>query len=321
MNLSSKPIGMLAGGLLLTCILASDTVATDTNPIEIGTVKWGRDFDDAMKRSEQSDKPMLVLFQEVPGCSGCKAFGKEVLSHPLLVEAIEDEFVPVVVYNNQGEEDAKLLKRFNEPAWNYQVLRFLDSSGKDVIPRKAGVHSISGVASRMMEALRASDRDVPLYLESVAAVHDSKKQDLAAFAMHCFWTGEYQLGKIDGVIATEAGWHDGREVTLVRFDRDKVSIDALSQEAAKVRCADRVYTLSGQSVAGLPSGKLDKDYRTASGSDQKRQLSRFPAAQRIPGINAMQLTKLNAFVPSNARQGLRWLSPRQRQALASDQQK
>jgi len=36
-----------------------------------------------------------------------------VLSHPLIVEAIEDEFVPIVVYNNQASgRDAKLLNRF-----------------------------------------------------------------------------------------------------------------------------------------------------------------------------------------------------------------
>ena len=34
----------------------------------------------------------------------------QVLSHPLIVEAIEDEFVPVVVYNNQASgRDAELL--------------------------------------------------------------------------------------------------------------------------------------------------------------------------------------------------------------------
>ena len=57
---------------------------------------------------------------------------------PLLVEAIEDQFVPLLVYNNQ-ESDSALLKSFGEPAWNNPVLRFLDHQGRDLIPRKDGV--------------------------------------------------------------------------------------------------------------------------------------------------------------------------------------
>ena len=94
------------------------------NPIEIGTVAWGRDFDEALKQSGETGKPVLVLFQEVPGCQGCQDFGKTVLTQPLLVEAIEDEFVPVVVYNNQGGQDREILERYQEPAWNYQVIRY-----------------------------------------------------------------------------------------------------------------------------------------------------------------------------------------------------
>ena len=73
------------------------------NPVEVGTVKWSRDLDSALADSEQSGKPVFLLFQEVPGCAGCQKFGREVLSQPLLVEAIEDEFIPVVVFNNRSK--------------------------------------------------------------------------------------------------------------------------------------------------------------------------------------------------------------------------
>ena len=80
-------------------------------PIEIGKVRWNRDFDAAQTQSKSSGKPMFVLFQEVPGCAGCQKFGREVLSNPLLVEAIENEFVPVVVFNNRSKgPDTELLK-------------------------------------------------------------------------------------------------------------------------------------------------------------------------------------------------------------------
>ena len=40
---------------------------TGQNPVEVGNVHWGRDFDAALKMSAASGKPVLVLFQEVPG--------------------------------------------------------------------------------------------------------------------------------------------------------------------------------------------------------------------------------------------------------------
>ena len=39
----------------------------DATPVELGQVAWGRDLEQARSRSDQSGKPVLVLFQEVPG--------------------------------------------------------------------------------------------------------------------------------------------------------------------------------------------------------------------------------------------------------------
>ena len=63
-------------------------------------------------------------------------FGSKVLTLPLLVEAVEDCFVPVCVYNNVEGADAHVLERFEEPAWNNPVVRYLGPDGKDWIPRK-----------------------------------------------------------------------------------------------------------------------------------------------------------------------------------------
>lgn len=77
------------------------------------------------------------------------------------MEAIESLFEPVVIYNNQPGKDAKVLKRYNEPSWNYQVVRFLDSEGKDLIPRKDRVWTQSALAGRMIEALDAIGAAAP----------------------------------------------------------------------------------------------------------------------------------------------------------------
>lgn len=286
------------------------------NPVEIGLVNWNRDLDAALAQSDSSGKPAFVLFQEVPGCSGCQKFGREVLSHPLIVEAIEDEFIPVVVFNNRSSgPDKQLLDRFRERAWNYQVIRFLDSSGKDIVVRKEGIWSVGAVAYRMIETLKKQNRPIPKYLQTLVSVNNQSSHATAAFAMHCFWTGEYRLGGIEGVVATEAGWLDGREVTLVKYNKNAINIESLASQAAQVRCADKIYTPTGGSLAGLKGGKLDRSYRSASASDQKRQISRFPQFAKLPGINAMQLTKINSAAPDDEQLALSWLSPRQRQSL------
>ena len=103
------------------------------------------------------------------------------MSQPLLVEAIEDHFIPVVVYNNKPE-DAATLKAFQEPSWNNPVVRFIDKDGKDVIKRQAGVYSASGLAKRMIASLKAANRDVPAFLKTVSRSWASNLHQ-ATFAM------------------------------------------------------------------------------------------------------------------------------------------
>jgi len=92
-----------------------------------------------------------------------------VLTNPQLVRAIEEEFIPMLVYNNRGSGmDRELLQRYREPAWNFQVIRFLDADGRDIIPRKDRVWTTRGVAQRMVKVLEALKRPVPEYLEDLA---------------------------------------------------------------------------------------------------------------------------------------------------------
>ena len=56
-----------------------------------------------------------------------------------------------------------------EPSWNYQVVRFLDANGKDLIPRKDKVRDVMGLATRMQKALEAAGREVPADLGGLVA--------------------------------------------------------------------------------------------------------------------------------------------------------
>ncbi len=304
---------------LITCLwLIPCSYLLAENPVEVGKVSWGRDFKDALDVSAQTGKPVLALFQEVPGCAGCQQFGREVLSEPLLVEAIETEFVPVLIYNNRRGYDAELLDRFHEPAWNYQVIRFFDSKGNDIIPRKDRVWTLEPLAARMIATLEEAGREVPAYLRTLAAPTSSTGLETAAFAMFCYWTGEMKLGQIPGVYSTEAGWLEGREVTRVLYHPDEITFPSLVEAAAQVECANKVYPSSkaqrdSLGMTRLEIGELTDSYRPAPLQDQKRQLQGTPYASL--NLTPLQATKVNAWDRVDPGRAWEWLSPRQLEQL------
>ncbi len=54
--------------------------------------------------------------------------------------------------------------------------------------------------------------------------------------MYCYWTGEAQLGALEGVTTTEAAFYDGREVTRVKYDPSFLTTKALVDGAKKFQC-------------------------------------------------------------------------------------
>src|SRR6187401_3636489 len=113
--------------LVILAVLFPFFLAAQNNPIELGDVQWLRSFDEAQAKSKKEGKPILILFQEIPGCETCKNYGSNVLTQPLIVEAIETEFIPLAIHNNKGGHDAEILRRFNEAAWNNPVVHIVDS--------------------------------------------------------------------------------------------------------------------------------------------------------------------------------------------------
>ena len=308
MNASTRTFQRAIGGAaaLLTICLSSAR-----QPVEVGEIKWERDLGRALEASASNGRPVFALFQEVPGCAGCKQFGREVLSDPLVVDAIESAFVPLLIHNNKPGKDAEVLKKFNEPAWNYQVVRFLDQEGKDLIPRKDRVWTTGPLAERMVSALETAKLPVPTFLSLLRDEHSEDLQQ-AAFGMHCFWTGEAKLGAIDGVVTTEAGWIGNKEVTLLTYQSKRLSLKDLVRKAAKVDCAHSVFVPKEQ-LAGTNLGKLKplplKGYRKAKESDQKKQLQGTTMANT--NLSPAQATKINAWIRIDPEKARSFLSPRQ----------
>ena len=99
------------------------------------------------------------------------------------MKRIESEFIPLLVHNNKGGEDAKLLKKYREPSWNYPVMRFVNSKREDILPRKDKLYSPGEVLTRFTAALVASKQEVPKWLETVTAESAINEVQTALFAM------------------------------------------------------------------------------------------------------------------------------------------
>lgn len=234
------------------------------NPEEVGKVTWGRDYEAALKTAKSTGKPIFLLFQEVPGCAGCKQFGRDVLSNAEVVKTIQEDFVPLLIHNNKPGKDAEVLAKFKEPAWNFQVVRFVDAEGQDLIPPKERIWEAPELKQRMATVLKRKSANL----------------QRVAFSQSCFWTGEMTLGAMDGVVRTEVGFLGGHEVTLVDFEPAKVSLETLTKNAKAAGVATGVY----QDLGG---------YEKAPESDQKRQLQGTKYAKLK--LTAEQATKINAF--------------------------
>lgn len=209
------------------------------NPIELGDVHWLRSMEEAQEKSKAEGKPILILFQEIPGCSTCKNYGSQVLSNPLIVEAIETYFIPLAIYNNKGGEDEKMLKRYNEPSWNNPVVRAVDHTGKDIATRLNGAYTPLALAEWMSATMTQQNIRVPTYLRLLTDALSAEKNGTATatYSMYCFWTGEALFGKLNGVVQTTAAFQGGKEVVIVAYDDRVISKNELDKIARNQKCA------------------------------------------------------------------------------------
>jgi hypothetical protein len=91
--------------------------------------------------------------------------------------------VPVLVYNNRKGQDAELLARYREPAWNNPVLRFFGADGKELLERRDGAYGAGAIADRIVRSLEAAREKVPGYLAIVRDELAESAYERAVFAM------------------------------------------------------------------------------------------------------------------------------------------
>ena len=283
-------------------------------PEELGAVHWLRDIDVAVAQSKEKNKPILILFQEVPGCFTCRNYGNDALSHPLLVEAMESLFIPLAIHNNKGGEDAKVLKYFGEPSWNNPVVRIVNNSKKDLIPRVNGNYSKWALADAMIRALDNAGTVAPAYLELLTQELGAEKTGIktATFGMYCFWSGEKEIGALEGVTATKPGFMGGREVVQVNYNPNVISYSDLAEKAKDARCNSHIYTnnSSEKEIAKkvLGEGSISNESKFRLDKDVKYYLSR--THYRFVPMTEMQAAKVNSQI-GRGKSFANYLSPRQ----------
>lgn len=277
------------------------------NPIELGKVNWLRDYDQAQRLSAETDKDIFILFQEVPGCSNCTKYGSDIMSHPLLIEAIETEFIPLAIFNNKSGHDREVLLQFGEPTWNNPVVRIVNQKGEDRVKRVGDFRSRAKVVNAMVDALTKNQRVIPKYLDLLQTEWNGQENgsEEAYLSMYCFWTGEKELAKLEGILSTEAGFMHGREVVKFSFDPTKTDLNTISTTANKVKCGDALFT-NQKSQVDVPikrEGKYRKD-------KEDKYYLRHTDYQYVP-LTELQKTKINSAVGMR-KDPTKYLSPRQK---------
>ncbi len=318
MNKLSLVIYSVLSFVFMTALFSDASTAefqsVENKPVELGQVDWIRNYDEASAKAKQQNKPLLVLFQEVPGCSTSSGYGKNVLSHPLIVEAIETLFVPVAIYNNHGGDDEKILKSFREPSWNNPVVRIITPDRDELAPRLSGNYTKSGLVRAMITALENDNRSVPQYLTLLAQELSARsgRSEQAIFAMHCFWVGEGRLAPINGVISTKPGFMGGREVVEVKFNPDVISYSDLLSKARSNNVASHVYSVNSKQgeAANRIVGSKDVSPAADFRADSRPKYYMSGTLYKYVPMTNTQIARVNAALGSMQSPDS-YLSPRQ----------
>ncbi|MFT4535132.1 MAG: hypothetical protein ACJA1A_000985 [Saprospiraceae bacterium] len=277
-----------------TSLISQDWTNLPDFPEELGDVNWNRSYEIAISKSKSQDKPIFILFQEVPGCATCRNYGNNLLTHPLVVEAIETYFVPLAIYNNKSGSDADILKKFGEPAWNNPVARIIDpNSENDISKRLNGKYDMAHLVSFISSGILESGQLIPKYLDLVYQEANTVDLRETYLSMYCFWSGEKNFGALDGVVATKAGFMNGTEVVKVQYDASKVSAEGLISFASTQKCADAVYTNDKREEKAAQKYKIETKREGKFNADGEPKYYIYKSDYRFLPMTSLQALKVN----------------------------
>ncbi len=279
----------------------------DTYPLVVGDEPWGpdlavweTDLDAALALSADNGRPVMALYLEAGTASGAGGL----TAQPLIAEAAEDLFIPVLLPS--------------DPAHGEAGLRFVDATGHDLVPPIPVPDGPGTLALGMMRALEAGQGKVPEWFRLAAAENGAEERRMLTLAMFCYWEGEAKLGNLDGVLATRSGMMEFDEVVEVIYDPAQLDFEQLVGSARQLDCASAVYAHTAADLvrarelvgdAALPA----PDRAGLVEEKQVKYALKRTSMARLP-ITPLQQTRINADIRLEANPRLR-LSPRQVEML------
>lgn len=260
-------------------LLAILLSAAPSHP-ELGKVSWLRDLEVALTQSRATGKPVLLLFDEVPGCATVRGFGHDVLSDELIVSRIERDFVPVAIFNNVPGADRRVLERFGEPAWNNPVVHVIDAEQRVLAPRFDGPYT-KDAFEKLLDGVKVS---APLPMTMLLGAH-------------CFWECEARLGRLPAVMSSRVGFLEGHEVVEVTFDSSRRSFADVLREADSLTCAVNVFTRTEagrQEAARTLKGRVRLTSAPFTPSEKDTKFYLRQAGRDLSQLTPLEQVRMNA---------------------------
>ena len=207
------------------------------------------EFDSLQEAKEEAarrEQPILCIEVQIPG--GSIIAGETVLSHPLIVEAMESLFVTV---RPTPEEPTDERSRFFRDSSCRTRIRILDEEGMDIVPCVEHLSSVE-VLTAMVQGLEACAKHIPRYLlllneeasgqlEVLSKDRFREVQRSALFGMFDSTKAEVELGGLGGVLSTRAGMVTRQKVVQVTYDTRRLSYCTLVRYALRHAGVNIVY--------------------------------------------------------------------------------
>lgn len=335
-------------GRLLTELSCLDKhcAPLDRGQPEAGAVHWTTNFAQAEAEADASGKPIFVQFTAIPGSQTCQDYGRDVLSHSIIADLLEESFVPFLI-NTQDPKAEEILDIFSVSKLEFPAVHFVDADRREIAPpyQCGDVHGnlrdeADAVFHAAANALSAVQQPLPLFAQlmgptgAAAVVGLGMESEWLVFTVGSFRSAEALLGALPAALSTEIGWCGGgfqnpprlEQAVRMEFDSSLVGAgeivtaaialgfsptdDRTAESFRAAKASDQKICLQAQ-VTGGDVGGGDQDQESQQASGVKESGYRVRALKRV-ALTPSQAMRANAACFRGASEGeYPVLSPRQ----------
>jgi hypothetical protein len=296
---------------------------------ELGAVRYETSsVEEAKKIAQERNMPIFCIQAEVPGDIES---GKDVLSHPLIVEALESMFVCAAPKIPRKEFEDRYKPSAGRKAW-YTTINFLDANGEELVPAIGGdTLVVPVIVDCIVRVLTQCKRPIPRYVsllqeeqcgKSTIGCSGRAKRNCRCivFGIHDYDRTEVEFAKIDGVLATICGTYIGNRVIRIVYNPKVLSFTTILHYSTERHLADTIYyqTQDEKVAAQMETSRLVEKPAIVKMEhlfkivvhDMKSALRRSLLG-KVP-LTDLQATRINLLIHQGQfHEATRLLSPRQ----------